>query len=139
MSTDEQWTEVPKAMLRVVAREKALEEIETQRLQRVCTIAQLAHEWAKARRARHTIPRVAFAECEHSTLDEYERERGQCFDNTLTPGHYALEEKLAAMCEPCRTATMAMLDKRRASAKLVGLSARLERACLGPRKKKGTL
>ena len=97
------------------------------RLQRIVTVAQLAYEWAKARRARLTFGPVRRALCTH-VEEEYE---GTCVDR-LRDG---------AMLEPCAqcTATLErMAEKKLLAAKLSGLSARLERACLGPREKKGT-
>ncbi len=112
MSTDEQWTEVPKAMLRVIAREKALEEIETQRLQRICTIAQLAHEWAKAYRAHHTRVRmppvkVTSFSCSYDPPEEPMEWSGPHPETTKSAN------------------------------RLSAAARRLERACLGPREKKG--
>lgn len=95
------------------------------RLQRIVTIAQLAHAWAKARRARLTFGPVRPQPC------ETEPNAGTCVDSIRDGFH-------TATCQPCAETMARMLEKKRLAAKLSGLSARLERACLGPREKKGT-
>lgn len=92
--------------------------------QRALTIAHLAYEWAKARRARLTLGPVRLQPC------DTEPNAGTCIDSIrdgfpLSP------------CAPCAETMDRMATKKRTAQKLSGLSARLERACLGPREKKG--
>lgn len=96
------------------------EAAEHARLQHVCTVAQLAFEWAKARRERLTFGPVRRALC------ETEPNCGTCVDGIRDGFHLV-------PCTPCAETMARMLEKKRLAAKLSGLAARLERACLGPR------
>jgi len=114
---------------------KAFDEgAEHARIQRIATIAQLAHEWAKARRARLVFTYPPFRECESPIPEGPESGETPCLHT-----HEVLSERdlRPDMCPPCREAAEAIIERRKLAAKLSGLSARLERACLGPREKKG--
>jgi hypothetical protein len=104
------------------------------RLQRIATIAQLAHHWAKARRERLTFGPVRSQPCEKKPDEEaYEdviQPNETCVD-VIRDGDYL------SPCHPCEETMARMLEKKQLASKLSGLSARLERACLGPREKKG--
>jgi hypothetical protein len=92
---------------------KAFDEgAEHARLQRVCTIAQLAHEWAKAYRAHHTRVRmppvkVTSFSCSYDPPEEPMEWSGPHPETTKSAN------------------------------RLSAAARRLERACLGPREKKG--
>ena len=83
-------------------------------------VAALAVEWAKARRARLTFGPVRPQPC------ETEPNAGTCVDS-IRDGFRT------APCPPCEATMARMLEKKRLAARLSGLAARLERACLGPR------
>lgn len=107
--------------------------------QNAATIAQLAYEWAKARRARFTLaePPIPTDEtCENPVPEGPEERGGPCYYTVPVPA--VREDERARMCPPCRRRAEYDSAKWRAAGKLSGLSARLERACLGPREKKGT-
>ena len=91
--------------------------------QHAATVTQLAHEWAEARRARLSLGPVRLEPC------ITEPNEGTCVDG-LRYG------TLISPCEACEVTLERMGEKKRHTAKLSGLSARLERACLGPRPKK---
>ena len=91
--------------------------------QHAATVTQLAHEWAKARRARLSLGPVRPEPC------ITEPDEGTCVD-VLRAG------TLISPCGACEVTLERMGEKKRHTAKLSGLSARLERACLGPRPKK---
>lgn len=91
--------------------------------QEAATVAQLAHEWARARRERLTLGPVRREPC------AIEPNCGTCVDG-IRDGY-----KLVP-CSPCEETIDRMLAKGRLAAKLSGLARRLERACLGPRPKK---
>lgn len=82
---------------------------EQARLQHVCTVAQLAFEWAKARRESLAFGRIK-------------------------PAMWETEPHVGTDIEYIRSEfrRARMLERKRLAAKLSGLAARLERACLGP-------
>ena len=114
---------------------KAFDEgAEHARLQRICTVAQLAYEWAKARRARLTFLYPPFRECESPIPGGPESGETPCrFTNDIR----SERDLRPDMCPTCREFGEAIVARRKLAAKLSGLSAHLERACLGPREKKG--
>lgn len=109
---------------------------EEQRLQRIVTIAQLAHEWAKARRARLVFTYPPFRECESPVPEGPESGETPCLH---TQEIFSERDLRPDMCPPCREAAVAIIKRRKLAAKLSGLSARLERACLGPRPKRAAV
>ena len=104
--------------------------------QNATTIAQLAHEWAKARRARLTLPVVEWKACEEPEPEDAENPERPCFDST--DPNMTSRQHIGPMCPPCRAQAEYYNAKLTLTRKLSGLSARLERACLGPREKKAT-
>lgn len=84
---------------------------EAERLQRIVTIAQLAHEWAKAYRAHHTRERM--------------------------PPVTVKGFSSGASLEPPDEWTAPHPETTKSANRLSAAARRLERACLGPREKKG--
>lgn len=104
------------------------------RLQRICTVAQLAYEWAKARRARCEFAYPTPRECECPIPEGPGAGETPCL---FTRAIRSERDLRPDMCPPCREVAEAIVERRKLAAKFSGLSARLERACLGPREKKG--
>ena len=101
--------------------------------QHAATVTQLAHEWAEARRARYSLQEPPYLACEDPTAETAYERGGPCYDYSYGR---PTDVEITRMCPTCRAAAGFVVAKARAAAKLSGLSARLERTCLGPRPKK---